>query len=263
MIIRTIKSELKYLYYELCSINKVNIFVVFLFIGLYIFSAYKSEPLNTYTNGECYLIIQMVSIYILLRFILTGITLPNNIYEAEIIRSGALYNNKLTDAGLVSVLSARIILKALKSFIINFCSILILMSAWNLVVDIRNYAIIASLMFLGMIYMLAIGFLVNTLMQGLHIHRELIFLFEIGIFGAYYIFNNDSYLFPITIIMTQLSGIFENDILYAKVTTDEVLSYLPLWLSLLVFCILMICASNFLINIILASDTYKRLLNEK
>lgn len=55
----------------------------------------------------------------------------------------------------------------------------------------------------------------------------------------------------------------ENDILYAKVTTDEVLSYSTLWLSLLVLCILMICASNFLINIVLTSDTYKRLLNEK
>lgn len=257
MIIRMVKAEIKYLYYEFCSISRANIVFALMFIGVYFYGLVNSDKLNTYTNGDCYLIIQLLSFYLLLRMILTGFSLPVNIFEAEKNRCGYLLNNTVSSNSVITSLTIRIVIKAVNNTLINFFIILILFSAWNFVVDIRNYILIILLMLIGTFYMLSLGFVANLIIQFFGINRELIFIFEIVMFVAYNLFYSDNYLFPITILMTQLSGVFVNDILYSTFKLEEVLGYWELWLIMILMYILIIIVSTYLMNIIQTLHIHK------
>ena len=259
-----IKAEIKYLYYEFCSISRANIVFALMFIGVYFYGLVNSDKLNVYSNGDCYLIIQLLSFYILLRMILTGFSLPVNTFEAEKIRCGYLLNNTVCDNSTITSYTIRIVTKAIKSTLVNFFIILMLLSAWNFVVDIRNYIFIILLMLIGMFYMLALGFIANIIIQFFGINRELIFIFEIIMFVAYNVFNSDNYFFPITILMTQLSGVFVNDIMYSSFIFEEVIGYWGLWITMILMNILIIAVSTYVMNIIQTLDGYKtkRGLNE-
>lgn len=75
-------------------------------------------------------------------------------------------------------------------------------------------------------------------------------------------FNDDSYIFPITILFKKLSGVLSNDILYAKFILDEIEGYWLLWIGMVISSSIIIYISNYLTCILLSRDSYRR-KNEK
>ncbi|GLB32872.1 hypothetical protein LAD12857_47950 [Lacrimispora amygdalina] len=259
MIIRMIRSQIKYSYYELSSVSKANVVFMILFLALYAYCSFEGKPLSQYTSAECYIIIQFVSIYVLLRMILTGISLPNNVYDVEINRGRYLRNNGIADTDLTYLFLVRISIKALYTCILNILSLFLIMSALNLVVDYKNFIIIAVLILLGTFYMLSIGFVINTVMRAFYLKKELVLVFEVIFLALYFALNEDSYMFPMTILMTQLSGIISNDILYSKFILGEIEGYWLLWIGMIVTSSIAIYISNYLTSILLSRDSYRRI----
>lgn len=243
--------------------KKTNIIFGGIFAILYIYGIFNSSDLSSYTNGDLYLLVQIISMYILLRMILTGFSMPINTFEAKKNQLGTLYNNGIEKKSLISCLENRIMIKVIQSILLNVGTIIIILSAWNLIVDIRNYFLICILVFLGTFYMLTIGNVCNLLIQVLGIKKEFILVFEMLMFISYNIFNHDNYLFPITIIMTQLSGVFLNDLLYASFKMNEILSYWPVWILLIFLCVMINHITRFLMEIIQTYDNYGRRENEE
>ncbi|MDE6251074.1 MAG: hypothetical protein K2M78_00305 [Lachnospiraceae bacterium] len=262
MIIRTFKSEAKYCYYELKSMNKSNAVILILFMILYLYCLFEGKSLSEYTSAECYIVIQIVSVYILLRMILTGISLPNNTYEIEINKMNLLQNNSIMDVDLPNIFSARILIKVLYTSVLNLLTIYLIMSALNLIVDIRNFILLSLFIILGTFHMLSIGFIINTIMIAFYLRKELVIVFEVAFFCMYFIVNKDSYIFPITILITQLSGIISNDILYTKFIVSEIGSYWGLWIGMIIVGIIIMYISNFMNSILMSRDSYGR-INEK
>lgn len=99
-------------------------------------------------------------------------------------------------------------------------------------------------------------------MRAFYLKRELIIAFEILFLILYFLMNEDSHLFPITILMTQLSGVLSNDILYSKFLLNEIIGYALLWIAMIFFSIIIVYLSNCVTSILLTRDSYGR-KNEK
>jgi hypothetical protein len=194
----------------------------------------------------------------LLRMILTGFSLPINVFEHEKLRCGNLLNNTISNHGIVTTYTIRILLKAINSAIVNCVSLFIILHSWNFAVYIRNYVLIFLLMIIGTLYMLAFGFAVNVIMQFYGFKRELVFIFEVIMFISYNVFNSDNYFFPITILMTQVEGVFTNDIFYCFFVTKEVMGYLPLWIMMTIISMFVIISSLYITIIIQTVYRYKK-----
>lgn len=252
------KAEVLYCYYELKSMNRANYVVLMLFFALYFYCVIEGKPLSQYTSAECYLVIQIVSVYIVLRMILTGLSLPNNVYETERNRVHCLKNNGMGNVNLPNIFMVRVGIKVFYTYIINIVTIYLIMSALNLIVDVRNYVLIASLIFIGTLYTLGIGFFINIVMQALNLKKELMLVFQIIFFLLYFWIDSDSYLFPITIVMTQISGVISNDIIYSQYTLKEIGSYWLLWVIMVVLSIVIVYVSTQITSLVLLRDTYRR-----
>ncbi|NLL68205.1 MAG: hypothetical protein GX236_11000 [Clostridiaceae bacterium] len=262
MLIRMVKAELKYIYYEMISVSRTNIIFIGLFLSLFAYCSFNGKSLAQYTSAESYFIIQSTSIYILLRMVLSGISLPNNVFDAE-LRSGRCFgNNGIVDAKMTTKYSIRILIKAFFASILNIVTMFFIMYSLNLVVEIKNYILITILIMIGTLYLLSIGFIINTIMRAFYLKRELIIAFEILFLILYFLMNEDSHLFPITILMTQLSGVLSNDILYSKFLLNEIIGYALLWIAMIFFSIIIVYLSNCVTSILLTRDSYGR-KNEK
>ncbi len=262
MIIRTMKSEVRYLYYEMKSVGKANIIFISLFIILYMYCSFEGKSLDQYTNIECFTIIKVISIYILLRMVITGMALPNNVYEVEINRHNCLHNVGILDVDITSILCVRIFVKAFFSSLLNVLTLFLIMFALNLVVDVKNFLIISSLMLIGIFHILSIGFMLNAVVRVLKLKKEIILVFEVIFLGLYLFIDKDSYFFPITIIMTQISGVISNDILFSQFYLKEIMEYWIFWISIILISCGIIYISNCFTTIILSKDSYRR-INEK
>lgn len=192
-------------------------------------------------------------------------------YNDEELKKAKMFllniNNFTLNKGMVDVdyhflLLTRICIKALFASILNITSIFLIMTALNLIVDVKNFIVISCLVLLGTYHLLGYGFIINTIVRAFYLRREIIIVFEIAFLLLYFTWNSDSYIFPITILMTQLSGVLTDDILYSKFMPSEVAEYWGLWLGIVIVSAVVIFISNRVTSLLLSRDTYGR-KNEK
>lgn len=248
MIIRIIKSQIKYFVNELKVTSKANIIFFAIFMLFYMYCIRIGKPINEYNSGELYLTINMVSAYILVRIVISGFNLPNNAYRIGENNYNYM-NGSVMDADLPSIYAVQVILKGLFSGIVNAVTICIIMSALNLIVDWRNYILIILFILFGTFHVMMYGFITCAIIKWYGLKKEIVAIFEVVFIWLCFYMKEDSYVFPITIYKTQLEGIFMNDLLYSKFMLSEILGYAPLWAALVFLFFLTIKLSNEIISV--------------
>lgn len=103
---------------------------------------------------------------------------------------------------------------------------------------------------------------INTFIRALGLKKELVLVFQVIFLAIYYWINEDTYMFPMTILMTQLSGIISNDLLFSKFILNEIYSYWYLWIAMIFTSSILIYISNYVTSVLLLRDSYRR-ANEK
>jgi len=253
-----LKSQIKYVIYEIKNSSKANIIFLVVYLILYLYFMCISKPINEYTSGECYLSISIISMFILIRIILAGFNIPVNAYKAEERKGMANIRNGVVDVDYVKMISVRIIYKALISAILNLGTVTLFMLALNMVVDFRNYILLGVLILFGTIHAMTFGIIALTIIKLFKIKNEMIAIFEIVFLWLCLYLKEDLYYFPMTIFMTQVEGIFMNDIIYSKFNMAEIMSYSVVWLMMLGVFLVIVSVSN----VLLTSSLWGR-VNEK
>ena len=256
MIRRLIRSETKYLCADVRATSTVQFMLCAAYLVLYFYCVWKKQSLDAVPYEFAGIIAKLASTYIFVRLLITGISLPNNIFSIEINHRGLANKASLYNGQAVLFLTVRIIIKCLFSLLISTVSFLLIINALGLMVNLGNYLLVFALSLLEMTHLLSIGFILCIVMQKFEIRREYIFIFEM--FFLFLFIWNDSYnhCLPTSVLLSLIESCFTNDLLYSQYSSIDIVYEIPYLIGVGILSVLLICLSNHLLsNVIINSQS--------
>lgn len=258
MMCKAIISQINYLKYEFKNRALLNAIFLLLFAGLYIyFLTLRGEALNR-SNMDSILVYNYLLIYLVMRIVLSGINTPFEVLNTEFISNNLLLKQPIICFNVEYLLSSRIILKVINSFLLNGLSFSLLLLAGGLVSNITNYLVLLLPMFVGTLFVATIGYVLSSTLFLLNVKREFISLIQ-GLFIILFlsVSGEDNYFFPLTIIRNRMSGILMSDIVYLESGIKSTLHDVWYWLLIIVLSLIVISITSFLVNVFFHKNEYK------
>ena len=150
-----------------------------------------------------------------------GMFSPYNIIEKEVNKYKLYHKHTLMKYGCESLLFLHICSKIVSSFFINVITTLGLLFSLGLIYDIRNYITLFVVLLFGMFYISVIGYFIAVIGIALNLKRELVSFIHIIIVVFFTQIKNVSFLFPFSVVRSELNGIINSDLVFSQVYNIE------------------------------------------
>ena len=257
-MLRAFKSQIEYIKSDYKNRYIIHIISFLLFLILYIYCFIQKREFLDRSTGDNMLLTSYLVIYIITRIVLSGIGIPYEVLNVELIKKNLIIKQPLIGFDIEWLLVVRIFAMVIKSFIFNILSLILILIAGGFVYDINNYLALTLPVFTGTLFVTLIGYLLSSFLLYFDIKREFISLIQMGLIVLFItISTKDYYLLPFSIIKNQISGTIRSDILFNELNTYQILMLSWYWVAVSVLSILLIVIISYMVNVLYHKKEYR------
>lgn len=255
---KILSSQLMYIKFDFKNRYLMHTISYIAFIGIYIYFIFQKREFINRTAVDNLMLSNYLLFYIIARIVLSGISIPYEVLNTEYTNNNLIMKQSIIGYNIELLLSTRIFLMVVKSFLFNILTFILIVSTGGFVLDIMNYIVLMIPVFIGTLHIAFIGYFVSSILLYLNIKREFISIVQAALIVVFLtLFREDNYFYPFSIIRNQISGILSSDLIFAELGISQALSLIWYWVIIFATSILLIFATSYLVNIFFHKKIYK------